>query len=209
MTAPGATSDTPASESAREPARELTPEAVWDVLRTVNDPEIPMVSVVDLGIIQAVVIDAIDAVDAVEGAVGGGSAVRIDMTPTFTGCPALTMMREEIEQAVQALGAASVEVRVVLEPPWSSDRIAPAAREAMRAIGLAPPPPASRFTSDPTLSLSVVVDTTAAAIEEAAVVCPFCGSVETVTDNPFGSTLCRSVHYCNACRQPFEAFKAL
>ncbi|MCC7018873.1 MAG: phenylacetate-CoA oxygenase subunit PaaJ [Ardenticatenales bacterium] len=175
----------------------MTPEAVWDVLRTVNDPEIPMVSVVDLGIIQAVVIDAVD------GAAGGGCAVRIDMTPTFTGCPALDMMRTEIAAAVASLGAASVEVRVVLDPPWSSDRIAPAAREAMRAIGLAPPPPATRFTADPTLSLTL------AAPDEPPTACPFCGSMDTVTDNPFGSTLCRSVHYCNGCRQPFEAFKAL
>lgn len=175
----------------------LTIDAVWDALRTVKDPEIPVVSVVDLGIIQAVVVDA------------DGAAVRIDMTPTFTGCPALTMMREEIEAAVRALGASAVEVRVVLDPPWSSDRIAPAAREAMRAIGLAPPPPASRFTADPSLSLSLAVDAAAAAIEAASVACPFCGSADTVTDNPFGSTLCRSVHYCNACRQPFEAFKAL
>ncbi len=203
MTAPGATAGAPSREPAREPARELTPEAVWDVLRTVNDPEIPMVSVVDLGIIQAVVIDAIDAVDAVEGAVGGGSAVRIDMTPTFTGCPALDMMRSEIAAAVLSIGAARVDVRVVLDPPWSSDRIAPAAREAMRAIGLAPPPPATRFTADPTLSLTL------AAPDEPPTACPFCGSMDTVTDNPFGSTLCRSVHYCNGCRQPFEAFKAL
>lgn len=174
------------------PAAALTPEAIWDALRRVNDPEIPMVSVVDLGIIQRVVVDDV-----------GAGAVRIDMTPMFTGCPALEMMRTEIAAAVQALGAASVEVRVVLDPPWSSDRIAPAAREAMRAIGLAPPPPATRFTADPTLSLML------AASDEAPTACPFCGSTDTVTDNPFGSTLCRSVHYCNACQQPFEAFKAL
>lgn len=173
--------------------RHLDRAAVEAALRGVADPEIPMVSVVDLGIVQSIAI-----------APGPeGDAVTIAITPTFTGCPALDMMRTEIAAAVASLGAASVEVRVVLDPPWSSDRIAPAAREAMRAIGLAPPPPATRFTADPTLSLTL------AAPDEPPTACPFCGSMDTVTDNPFGSTLCRSVHYCNGCRQPFEAFKAL
>lgn len=176
-----------------------TVEAIRTALRAVMDPEIPMVSVVDLGIIQAIEVGSADA----------PAHVRIDMTPTFTGCPALEMMRAEIAEAVRALGASSVEVRVVLDPPWTSDRIAPAAREAMRQIGLAPPPPAARFKSDPSLILSVDIRATADAVASEAVACPFCGSLETVTDNPFGSTLCRSVHYCNACRQPFEAFKAL
>lgn len=171
--------------------------AVEAALCDVPDPEIPMVSVVDLGIVQAIAI-----------APGpDGDAVTIAITPTFAGCPALEMMRDDIRAAVRALGAASVEVNIVLDPPWTSDRITPAAREAMRAIGLAPPPPAGRFRADPTLALSPTTVDAAASAEP--VPCPFCGSTDTVTDNPFGSTLCRSVHYCRGCEQPFEAFKAL
>ncbi len=168
--------------------------AVETALRAVPDPEIPMVSVVDLGIVQSIHIEPGPA----------GDRVAIAITPTFAGCPALTMMRDDIRAAVLALGAAEVDVRIVLDPPWTSDRISPAAREAMRAIGLAPPPPAGRFRADPALTLASAVDAA-----EAPVACPFCGSADTVVDNPFGSTLCRSVHYCNRCQQPFEAFKAL
>lgn len=206
----------PNATSAPTPTPAPTVEAIRAALQHVMDPEIPMVSVVDLGIIQAIEVASAGGGDS-DSAVAGdgervdtvGAAVRIDITPTFTGCPALEMMRAEIGAAVLALGAASVDVRIVLDPPWTSDRIAPAAREAMRQIGLAPPPPAARFRSDPSLSLTVDVRVTADAVTAEKVACPFCGSPDTVTDNPFGSTLCRSVHYCNACRQPFEAFKAL
>lgn len=168
--------------------------AVLVALASVADPEIPVVSVVDLGIVQSVTID--------------GDHVIVAITPTFSGCPALDMMRDEIGQAVRAAGAATVDVPIVLDPPWTSDRIAPDARERMRAIGLMPPPPASgRFQADPALSIDRAA-TLAHAAEE-AVSCPFCGSDDTVVENPFGPTICRALHYCNACQQPFEAFKSL
>lgn len=167
-------------------------ERVMEALRTVSDPEIPVVSVVDLGIVQRVDID--------------GDRVVVAITPTFSGCPALDVMRDDIRAAVLRTGAASVEVPIVLDPPWSSDRIAPEARERMRAIGLQPPPPVGdRFRPDPSLVLSAV----AAPDDAQPVACPFCGSADTQVENPFGPTICRSLHYCRACQQPFEAFKAL
>lgn len=170
--------------------RELTAEAILAALDDVKDPEIPVVSVVELGIIQGVVVD--------------GPVVTVSITPTFTGCPALSVMRAEIVERVRALGAAHVEVPVVLDPPWTSDRIAPGARERMRAIGLAPPPPIQpRYRADPALAM------VAAEPDAVVVTCPFCGSNETAVENPFGPTICRSLHYCHACRQPFEQFKAL
>lgn len=166
----------------------VTLAAVWAALETVHDPEIPVVSVVDLGIVQNVALD--------EG------AARIRITPTFSGCPALDLMRQEIQEAVAALGIADVRVDVALDPPWSSDRIRPEARERMKAIGLAPPPPAARYAVDLALTAasSQLGDTVA---------CPFCGSSRTVVENSFGPTICRSLLYCHACQQPFEQFKAL
>jgi len=176
----------------------LTPERVLEALDDVKDPEIPVVSVVELGIVQSVSID--------------GDRVTVAITPTFSGCPALHLMRAEIAERVLALGAASVDVPVVLNPPWTSDKIAPAARERMREIGLAPPPPAGpRFQADLDLALMPSGRSGPAelAAHEPPVTCPFCGSSDTIVENPFGPTICRSIHYCHACQQPFEQFKAL
>ncbi len=200
----------------------ITPAAVWAALDDVKDPEIPVVSVVELGIVQSVSVDA--------------DRVTVAITPTFTGCPALHVMRAEIADRVLALGATSVDVPVVLDPPWTSDRIAPAARERMRSIGLAPPPPARRAfradidlapvpprTADPTpeagapgasrpggFDLSAgLASATGATFEAAPVACPFCGSIDTTVANAFGPTICRVLLYCHACQQPFEQFKPL
>ncbi len=177
----------------------LTVQRVLDALDEVKDPEIPVVSVVELGIIQHVSI--------------AGDRVTVAITPTFSGCPALHVMRAEIEERVLALGAGRVDVPVVLDPPWTSDKIAPAARERMREIGLAPPPPAGpRFQADLDLML-MPSDPWSGLVEhtgpEPPVACPFCGSSDTTVENPFGPTICRSIHYCNTCQQPFEQFKAL
>lgn len=166
----------------------LDREAVLRALEDVKDPEIPVVSVVDLGIVQSVEVH--------------GGAVRITITPTYSGCPALELMRTEIRERLTELGAESVEVMVSLDPPWSSDRINPEARARMAAIGLAPPPPASRFMADLDLELLGVTNTT-------EVACPFCGSENTRLESAFGPTICRSLHYCEACQQPFERFKPL
>jgi ring-1,2-phenylacetyl-CoA epoxidase subunit PaaD len=153
---------------------------VWQVLEDVKDPEIPVISVVELGVIRAVSVE--------------GGRVTVDMTPTFSGCPALDVMRHEIEQAVLRLGADSVEVKVRLAPPWSTDMISDEARAKLEAFGLAPPP---RHGGQIELIF----------FEEA--VCPHCRSTNTSLKNSFGPTLCRMIFYCNDCRQPFEQFKAL
>lgn len=160
----------------------ITSQEIWQALEDVKDPEIPMVSVVELGIIQSVEIT--------------GDAATITITPTFTGCPALHVMRDDIAARVRDLGVSEVEVVVALSPRWTSDRIAPSAREKMKTIGLAPPP-RHRDRLDLVLELQPVVR------------CPYCGSSDTVLENPFGPTLCRAMHYCNTCQQPFEQFKAL
>ena len=158
----------------------ITEEQVWSALEDVKDPEIPMVSVVELGIIQTVAV-------ATDG-------VRVTITPTFSGCPAMDVMREGIVDRVRALGADHVDVTISLTPRWTTDRIAPSARERMKTIGLAPP---AKHGGELDLELLPLVR------------CPYCGSSDTVMENPFGPTLCRALHYCNSCQQPFEQFKAL
>lgn len=169
----------------------LDEAVVMQALEAVKDPEIPVVSVVELGIVQAVQVDS------------ASGAVVVSITPTFSGCPALDLMRTAIESCVLDLGASAVRVEVVLDPPWTSDRIAPEARARMQAIGLAPPPPVGRFRTDISLTLEPLL------ASEDPVPCPYCGSSQTVMENGFGPTICRSAHYCNGCLQSFEAFKAL
>lgn len=168
------------------PARRapLTKDLVLQALQDVKDPEIPVVSIVDLGIVQGVVL--------------AGGRVTVSITPTFTGCPAIEHMRREIVERLIELGADAVEVPIVLDPPWSTDRITPAARQAMEQIGIAPPH--SGFTADESLSLTIAVE---------SVPCPWCGHRNTSLESAFGPTICRSIHYCHTCRQSFEQFKAL
>jgi ring-1,2-phenylacetyl-CoA epoxidase subunit PaaD len=160
----------------------VTAEQVWGALEEIPDPEIPVVSLVDLGVIRSV--------DVRDG------HVSVELTPTFLGCPALEAMKRALEEAVSALGA-EPEVRVIQDDSWSTDRITPAGREKLRAAGFAPPAP--REASAPTLvQLQAKVHR-----------CPYCGSTETRLENIFGPTPCRSLRYCDSCRQPFEQFKTI
>ncbi len=158
----------------------ITAEAAWEALREVMDPEIPVVSVVDMGIVRDVDVRA--------------DGVTVSMTPTFTGCPALDVMRDEIVRRLRHLGAGAVVVKVVLSPPWTSDSITDEARAKLRAFGLAPP---VRHDGDVAMILSETGR------------CPRCGGANVTLKNAFGSTLCRMMFYCEDCREPFEQFKAL
>jgi ring-1,2-phenylacetyl-CoA epoxidase subunit PaaD len=160
----------------------VTEEQVWDALAGIPDPEIPVVSVVELGVVREVEVDA--------------GRVRVEFTPTFLGCPALETMREQMSVRIAELGA-EPEVEVVLDDSWSTDRITPEGREKLRAAGFAPPVPRSAGT--PRL----------VQLESNAFRCPYCGSRDTALENIFGPTPCRSLRYCRSCRQPFEQFKTL
>jgi ring-1,2-phenylacetyl-CoA epoxidase subunit PaaD len=160
----------------------VTAEAVWEALAEIPDPEIPVISLVDLGVVKDVTVE--------------GERVRIAFTPTFMGCPALETMRREMETAVHELGG-DAQVDVVLDDSWSTDRITPVGREKLRAAGFAPPTPRGEGT------------TTLVQLQSKAYRCPYCGSSETRLDNIFGPTPCRSVRYCESCRQPFEQFKTI
>jgi ring-1,2-phenylacetyl-CoA epoxidase subunit PaaD len=167
------------------PDRELE-AAVWEALATVHDPEIPPCSITDLGIVAEV--------RATE------DAVEVDLLPTFAGCPALDVIREDTEHAVRSVaGNRATQVRFVFSPPWTSDRITEAGRQALRSYGITPPD--GRNPRDP------VVIPLAALLPTEGATCPFCGSANTRMESAFGPTLCRATHFCRACRNPFEAFK--
>ena len=160
----------------------LNAATVWVALAEIPDPELPVVSIVDLGVVKDVVVD--------------GEHVHVAFTPTFMGCPALEVMRSQMEDAIRGLGG-DPDVEVVLDDSWSTDRISLEGREKLRAAGFAPPAP--RTAEAPTLLQ----------LERGAFRCPWCGSTETRLENLFGPTPCRSLRYCSSCRQPFEQFKTI
>jgi len=160
----------------------VTAEEVWSALAEIPDPEIPVVSLVDLGVVRDVSVSA--------------ERVRVEFTPTFLGCPALEVMRDAMAARLAELGA-EPEIEVVLDDSWSTDRITPEGREKLRAAGFAPPAPREA-------SLPRLVQLTSNVFR-----CPYCGSTETRLENIFGPTPCRSLRYCETCRQPFEQFKTI
>jgi ring-1,2-phenylacetyl-CoA epoxidase subunit PaaD len=163
------------------PTPDVSEAKVWAALQAVKDPEIPVVSVVEMGIVRGVAVSE-------EG-------VRVTMTPTFSGCPALHVIREDIGAAVAALGVPA-RVETVLSPPWTTDWITEAGREKLARYGVAPP--------EPTGELDDLI-----VLEPPPTPCPRCGSLDTGVKNTFGPTLCKRIHVCNACREPFEAFKVV
>ena len=160
----------------------VTEAQIWDALAEIPDPEIPVISLVDLGVVREIEVQ--------------NGRVRVDFTPTFLGCPALEVMRDAMADRIRSLGA-EPEINVCLDDSWSTDRITPAGREKLRASGFAPPAP--REATAPTL----------VQLQSSAHRCPYCGSSETRLENLFGPTPCRSIRYCESCRQPFEQFKTL
>jgi ring-1,2-phenylacetyl-CoA epoxidase subunit PaaD len=157
-------------------------EQVWEALAEIPDPEIPVISLVELGVIRGVEVE--------------DGRVRVDFTPTFLGCPAIEVMQAAMAERIRELGA-EPEVRVLTDDSWSTDRITPEGREKLREAGFAPPAP--REAGAPTL----------VQLQSNAFRCPYCGSSDSTLENIFGPTPCRSLRYCRACRQPFEQFKTI
>jgi len=148
-------------------------------LDEIADPEIPAVSIVELGMIGGIDVEA--------------DGLRVELLPTFVGCPALEVIREAVTDRLRAFGR-PVEVQTSFATPWTSDRISPAGREKLRRSGFAPPAHIGSVRALPMLG-------------EAPIRCPYCGSSRTSIENVFGPTQCRSILHCADCRQPFEAFK--
>ncbi len=168
------------SESTGVTSRE---QEVLEILRQVKDPEVPVIDVVELGIVRGVDLE--------------GDRVTVRITPTYSGCPAMRAIEQEIEAALHRHGIVDVTVKTVFSPPWTTDWMTGAAREKLRIYGIAPPGPAE---VQPLVQLGA---------PPRPIPCPYCGSRNTTRASEFGATACKSIHYCHGCQQPFEHFKAI
>ncbi len=160
-------------------------QAVLAVLESVKDPEIPVLSVVDMGIVRDVRVLANDSHDKI---------VEVDITPTYSGCPAMKVIEDDVRQALLQAGWESVRVRLVYQPAWTTAWMSAEARARLRDYGIAPPQAEVELVQIG---------------RGKAPVCPYCGSSETELRSEFGSTACKALYYCNSCIQPFEYFKSV
>ena len=167
------------SRAAPAPSR----EEILGILNEVMDPEVPVLSVVELGIVREVEV--------------AEDSVVVTITPTYSGCPAMRVIEQDIEAALREHGVSRVVVRTSYTPAWTTDWIPAGAREKLRAYGIAPPGVADHDAP------------VAIGRRRPAVRCPHCGSMATELRSEFGSTACKSIHACTTCRQPFEEFKAI
>jgi ring-1,2-phenylacetyl-CoA epoxidase subunit PaaD len=172
--------------------RTLAETEVWEALAEVPDPEIPVVSVVDLGLVHRVELD--------------GGRLRVELLPTFVGCPALELIRASVAERLAGM-APQVEVEMTFAVPWTSDRITAEGRRKLRESGFAPPPTGESAGRSLLTVGRRPTPTPSLCRPQAA--CPYCGSADTRLENLFGPTLCRTLFWCNRCRQPFEQFKAI
>lgn len=153
---------------------------VYRWLEAVKDPEIPVLSLVDLGVITNIKIES--------------NSIEVEMTPTFVGCPAIDLMKNEVADVIRKQGIEQVSVTISFKEAWTSDKISEKGKAALKNFGLAPPPSAALITDIDILDHAV---------------CPRCNTDNTEMKSPFGSTLCRSIHYCHTCKESFEQFKPL
>ena len=157
-------------------------EAAWAVAATVTDPEVPVLTIEDLGVLRDVTVD--------------GERVTVTLTPTYSGCPALDTMRDDVILALTAAGFDDVEVCTTLSPAWTTDWMTDAGKRKLTEFGIAPPSGRAALTQGP-IRLRL------------AVKCPRCGSIDTREVSRFGSTSCKALYECRACLEPFDHFKAI
>ncbi|MFF4616057.1 1,2-phenylacetyl-CoA epoxidase subunit PaaD [Nonomuraea jabiensis] len=178
--------------SARDRAAEVAPasarERAAEVAAQVRDPEMPMLTLADLGVLRGVEVH------------GGEEVVVVSITPTYTGCPAMATMRDDLVHRLREAGFGRVEVRIVLDPPWSSDWISERGRAALREAGLSAPGPAPRRSGPIPLTLGPA---------RSAPPCPRCGSAATRLTSEFGATACKALYRCTGCLEPFEHVKEI
>jgi ring-1,2-phenylacetyl-CoA epoxidase subunit PaaD len=157
----------------------------WDVAATVVDPEIPVLTIEDLGVLRSVKED--------------GDSVRVELTPTYSGCPAIDAMRDDVKTALQGAGYRDVEVRMVLSPAWTTDWMTADGKRKLHEYGITPPN--GHATARSTAGSRTVL--------RMAVKCPRCDSLDTKEIARFGSTSCKALYECRSCLEPFDFFKVL
>ncbi len=157
-------------------------ETAWAVAATVTDPEVPVLTIEDLGVLRDVTVD--------------GERVTVTLTPTYSGCPALDAMRDDVILALTAAGFGEVDVRTTLSPAWTTDWMTDAGKRKLTEFGIAPPSGRAALTQGP-IRLRL------------AVKCPRCGSIDTREVSRFGSTSCKALYECRACLEPFDHVKAI
>ena len=159
-----------------------TKEQILNFLEEVHDPEVPVLSVVDLGIIREVQVDT-------EGTL-------ITITPTYTGCPAMNVIEEDIKAKLKEKGVANCKIKTVLAPAWTTDWISEAGKKKLEEYGIAPP---EKTSSDKSLLTG----------KHKVIKCPRCGSTDTEMKSFFGSTACKALYVCLSCKEPFDYFKCI
>jgi ring-1,2-phenylacetyl-CoA epoxidase subunit PaaD len=189
MVKPAAATRAPCAIQPSSPTPSL--DALWQALESVPDPEIPVVSVIELGIVRSLEWDEIDPATLV---------VRV--TPTYSGCPATEIIATDISRALMAAGVTSMRMETQLSPPWSTDWIAPEARAKLREYGIAPP-----GAGGPRSTRIDVSGLRSPRRAQATVACPRCGSERTRVLSQFGSTACKAQYRCDTCLEPFDYFK--
>jgi ring-1,2-phenylacetyl-CoA epoxidase subunit PaaD len=169
---------------------DIRPEQVWGWLAEVSDPEIPVISVVDLGIVRNVTVGA-----------AGPASCTVTITPTYSGCPAMEVIAQDIETALKRHGVRHVTIESRLSPAWTTDWMSDAGRENLKGYGIAPP--AQQVIDISGLHAGVK----RGALPKLTVTCPNCGSTHTELTSQFGSTPCKALYKCLDCREPFDYFK--
>ena len=158
---------------------------IWSLLEEVSDPEVPVLSVIDLGIVREVKINKAGAEDEIE----------VVITPTYSGCPAMDVIRMNIRMVLLEHGYKNVQITTILSPAWTTDWMSLAGKEKLKAYGIAPPNPKQQVCNTQLFA------------EDEAVQCPHCNSYNTRRISEFGSTACKSLFQCNDCHEPFDYFK--
>jgi len=162
-------------------------DEIFRILSSVKDPELPFIDIVELGIVRDASVE--------------GETVRVDITPTYSGCPAMDVIEREAREALHSHGFGSVEIRTVFTPAWTTDWMSEETKQKFRDYGIAPPGPVG--------STGGIEELVSLRRAPTAVRCPYCGSDNTVEKSEYGSTACKSINYCESCHQPFDSFKSI
>lgn len=167
--------------------RAATRESVMDILTEVKDPELPVIDIVELGIVRDVVFE--------------DDRIIVDVTPTYSGCPAMEVIERDIVTTLNAHGFDDVRVHMTFSPSWTTDWLSDATKQKLKDYGL---PPVAADSSRGGIAELVTLRRARPTAE-----CPYCGSANTQERSEFGSTACKAIHFCNGCHQPFDRFKSL